>query len=161
MRAFHWLVVAGCVSNLAVFDDGKAMHRKIGYVVAAALAVRVVWGFVGSKYARFVDFFPTPKRLSTYLSALAQGREPRYLGHNPAGAVMMLILMSLLAAVSITGWMLTLDAWFGDEILEALHEGLANAIAVLAAFHVVAALYEGWRHGENLVWSMITGRKRA
>lgn len=74
---------------------------------------------------------------------------------------MMLALMGLLGAVSITGWMLTLDAYFGSENLERLHEGLANAILFLAGLHAAAALYESWRHKENLVWSMVTGRKRA
>ena len=74
---------------------------------------------------------------------------------------MMLALMGLLGAVSITGWMLTLDAYFGSDGLEKLHEGLANAILVLAGLHAAAALFESWRHKENLVWSMVTGRKRA
>jgi cytochrome b len=151
VRVFHWSVVAGCVLNLAIFTDGKGAHRWIGYGVALALAIRVVWGFVGSRHARFSDFVPGPAALVTYLKALARGQEPRFIGHNPAGAVMMLALMALLAVVSLTGWMLTLDANFGNETLEDLHVALANSILV----------FESWKHGENLVRSMITGRKRA
>lgn len=161
VRLFHWTVVAGCVLNLAAFTDGKGAHRWVGYAVALALAIRVVWGFVGTRYARFADFVPGPSALVAYVKALARGQAPRFLGHNPAGAVMMLTLMALLAGVSLTGWMLTLDAWFGDDNLEELHEALANAILVFAGLHVAAALFESWRHGENLVVSMITGRKRA
>ena len=160
VRLFHWSVVAGCVLNLAVFTDGKGAHRWIGYAVAVALVIRIVWGFVGTRYARFAEFVPGPIGLAAYLKALAQGQAPRFLGHNPAGALMMLTLMALLAAVSLTGWMLTLDAWFGDDNLEELHEALANGILVFAGVHVAAALFESWRHGENLVRSMITGRKR-
>ena len=76
--------------------------------MAAVLAVRIVWGFVGTRYARFNDFVPGPRRLREYLALLARGREPRQLGHNPAAAVMMLVLMALLAAVSVTGWMMRL-----------------------------------------------------
>ena len=72
----------------------------------------------------------------------------------------MLTLMGLLAAVSITGWMLTLDVYFGNKALEELHEGIANFILVLAGLHAAAAIYEGRRHKENLVWAMVTGRKR-
>ena len=161
VRLFHWSVVAGCLLNLAVFTDGKGAHRWIGYGVALALAIRVLWGLVGTRHARFADFVPRPAALVTYLKALAHGQEPRFLGHNPAGAVMMLALMALLAAVSLTGWMLTLDVYFGNEALEDLHEALANSILVFAGLHVAAALFESWKHGENLVWSMITGRKRA
>jgi cytochrome b len=161
VRLFHWTVVAGCVLDLFVLDDGAAAHRLVGYGVAAALAVRLVWGFVGARHARFRDFAPSPASIARYLKDLSRGAEPRFIGHNPAGAVMMLALMGLLGAVSITGWMLTLDAYFGSDGLERLHEGLANAILVLAGLHAAAALYESWRHKENLVWSMVTGRKRA
>jgi cytochrome b len=89
-----------------------------------------------------------------------RGREPRQIGHNPAAAVMMLALMALLAAVSVTGWMATLDAFWGVEWVEELHEGTAEAILWLALIHAGAALYESMRHRENLVWAMVTGRKR-
>jgi cytochrome b len=161
VRYFHWTVVAGCILDLAVFTDGKGAHRFIGYIVALALIIRVVWGFVGAGHARFDNFVPSRAKLGKYLGALVQGKAPRFLGHNPAGAVMMLALMVLLAGVSLTGWMLTLDAWFGNDDLEELHEALANVILAFAGLHVAAALFESWKHGENLVKSMITGRKRA
>lgn len=161
VRLFHWIVVAGCILDLFVLDDGKAAHRFVGYVVAGALIVRFVWGFLGPGHARFADFAPSPATLWRYMRALLRGEEPRHVGHNPAGAVVMLTLMGLLAAVSMTGWMLTLDAYFGDKMLEELHEGIANLIFALAGLHAAAAIYESRRHQENLVWAMVTGRKRA
>jgi len=161
VRIFHWTVVAGCVANLFLLEDGGLAHEVIGYTVAAALTVRIVWGFVGSRHARFADFVPRPRQLLPYLTLLAHRREPRQLGHNPAAAVMILILMALLAGVSITGWMATLDAFWGVEWVEELHEGTAEAILWLALIHAAAAIYESLRHGENLVWAMFTGRKRA
>jgi cytochrome b len=160
VRSFHWFIVAACLTDIFILDDGRVWHRLIGYGVLAALTVRVAWGIVGSQHARFADFVPSPTSLYCYVQNLVRGTEPRYLGHNPAGAVMILLLMALLAGVSITGWMLTLDAYFGDERLEDLHEMIANAILVLAALHVGAALYESLRHKENLIMSMITGYKR-
>lgn len=161
VRIFHWTVVAGCVLDLFVVEDGGFAHKAIGYAVAGALAVRIVWGFVGTPHARFASFVPTPAALNRYLAALGRGREPRMLGHNPAGAVMMLLLMALLAGVSLTGWMMGLDAYWGVEWVEKLHKGFANAILVLALLHAAAALFESFRHRENMVWSMVTGRKRA
>ena len=161
VRIFHWTVVLGCVVDLFILEDGKTAHRVIGYIVAFALVARLLWGFVGSMHARFADFVPTLTKLTDYLKALLRREEPRYIGHNPAGAVVMLMLMGLLAAVSVTGWMLTLDAFFGSKALEELHEGIANFIMVLAGLHAAAAIYEGRRHNENLVWAMVTGRKRA
>nr|WP_245261958.1 cytochrome b/b6 domain-containing protein [Ancylobacter sp. FA202] len=160
VRIFHWTVVAGCLLNLFVVEDGEALHEIIGYVVAAVLVVRVIWGFIGTPYARFAAFVPGPRRLAQYLSALAKGREPRMLGHNPAGAVMMLALMALLAATCVSGWMMGLDAFWGADWLEETHEWLANSILVMALLHAAAALIESRRHRENLVLAMITGRKR-
>ncbi|TSJ60294.1 cytochrome B [Starkeya sp. 3C] len=160
VRLFHWTVVTGCVLNLFLLEDGELAHKIVGYVVAGALAIRLVWGFIGTKYARFAQFVPSPGRLTTYVTALLRGREPRMLGHNPAGAVMMVALMVLLAGVCLTGWMSTLDAFWGEKWLEEVHESLANAILLLALLHAGAALFESWRHRENLVWAMVTGRKR-
>ncbi|MCM5554491.1 cytochrome b/b6 domain-containing protein [Pleomorphomonas sp. NRK KF1] len=161
VRLFHWTVVIAVVLNLFVLKPGRLYHRYAGYVVIGAVLIRLVWGFVGTRHARFADFFPTPRRLACYLKALFRGQEPRFLGHNPAAAVMMLALMVLLLAVGATGWMMTLDAFWGEEWLEELHEGFANAIMVLALVHAAAAIVESLRHRENLVWSMVTGRKRA
>jgi cytochrome b len=160
VRSFHWIVATGCFVDLFILDDGKAWHRAIGYAIAFALLVRVTWGFVGAGHARFSDFVPSPSRLLRYLRSLACGSEPRFLGHNPAGAIMILLLMALLASALVTGSTLTLDAYFGDDRLEALLGALADALLALVVLHVFAALYESLRHRENLVWSMITGYKR-
>jgi cytochrome b len=110
VRLFHWSVVLGCVLNLFVLNPSGAAHRYVGYAVAAALTIRLVWGLFGTRYARFSDFTPSGRTLITYLRDLRHRRERRFLGHNPAGAIMMLALMALLAGVSATGWMLGLDA---------------------------------------------------
>lgn len=153
--------MAACFTDFFIFDDGRVWHRLLGYGVMAALVVRVLWGMVGSRHARFANFIPNPATLRTYLRKLAHGTGPRFLGHNPAGALMILLLMGLLAGVSVSGWMLTLDAYFGDERLEEIHGLLADAILVMAGIHIAAALYESFRHKENLVLSMITGYKRS
>lgn len=159
VRLFHWTVVSGCVINL-LRDDGDSIHRWVGYVVAAAVLIRLVWGFIGRRHARFSDFVPSPTVLRGYLVQLLHGREPRYLGHNPAGAVMIVALIGLLIAVSLSGWMMGLDRWWGNEALQEAHEWCAEAILYLAAVHVFAAVVESVRHRENLIASMISGRKR-
>ena len=160
VRLFHWTIVTGVVLNLWVFDHGKYLHRITGYVVVAALAVRLVWGIVGTRHARFSDFFPTPRRVIAHLSALLRGEDPRRLGHSPLGALMMLSLMAILAGLGLTGWMMGLDAFWGLKWLEEVHELLANGIIGLAMLHIAAAVIESVRHRENLPWAMVTGRKR-
>lgn len=160
VRAFHWSVACACAIDLTVLDDGKLAHRWIGYGVLALVVARLVWGIVGTRHARFTDFVPGPRALLAYLGALLRGREPRFLGHNPAAAVMILALLALLAALGATGWMQTLDAFWGVEWVETLHGGLANLLVVLVVVHVAAAVLESLRHRENLVLAMMTGRKR-
>jgi cytochrome b len=159
VRLFHWTVVAGCAINWIV-EEGNKVHRAVGYVVAGMVAVRVLWGFVGAGHARFADFIPKPTELFSYVRQLISRNEPRFIGHNPAGAVMILALLASLIAVSVTGWMMGLDRFFGNETLEELHEAFATTILVLAAVHVGAAVFESVRHRENLIKAMFTGRKR-
>ncbi len=161
VRVFHWTVVVCCILAGLVFDDGKSIHQAIGWVAMSALAVRIVWGFVGTRHARFGDFVPGPRRLLAYVTALVRGREPRHIGHNPAAAVMILALMSMLVAIGVTGWMMTLDVYFGETWLEDLHETLVDGLFGLVLIHVAAAVWESVRHRENLIFSMITGKKRA
>ncbi|RUM26558.1 cytochrome B [Rhizobium vallis] len=160
VRLFHWTVVSACILNLFILEEGKYWHRLTGYVVAAAIAMRIIWGFVGTKHARFADFFPTPSRVRAQIAGIIKGTEQRYIGHNPLASIMMLGLMTLLAATALTGWMTTLDAFWGDKWLEEVHGAIANGIMLLAFIHAGAAVVESWRHRENLVWSMITGRKK-
>ncbi|MBB3308296.1 cytochrome b [Rhizobium sp. BK196] len=161
VRLFHWTVVTACALNLFILEEGKYWHRITGYIVAAAIVIRIIWGFAGTKHARFSDFLPTPRRVMEQILDMIDGNERRYLGHNPLASVMMLALMALLAATALTGWMTTLDAFWGEKWLEKLHGTIANGIMVLALIHAGAAIVESWRHKENLVWSMVTGRKRA
>ncbi|OLP58100.1 cytochrome B [Xaviernesmea oryzae] len=161
VRLFHWGVVAGCALNLFMLRPGKLPHRYVGYAIAGLLALRILWGFIGTRHARFADFVRGPRTVAVYLGDVAKRREARYRGHNPAASVVMLLLMTLLAGTALTGWMQTLDAFWGEDWVSAVHETLANAIMVIAGFHIAAAIIESLRHRENLIWSMITGRKRA
>ncbi|MFG1299794.1 cytochrome b/b6 domain-containing protein [Xanthobacter sp. V3C-3] len=160
VRIFHWMVVLGVALNSFVLKSGKAPHRYVGYAVAAALAVRVAWGFVGSAHARFSDFVAAPRTVVSHLRAIVARRDRRYVGHNPAGGAMALALMGLLALTCLTGWMQTLDAFWGVEWVQEVHEVSSNLILAMAAVHVLAAIAKSVANRENLVLAMITGRKR-
>src|SRR5689334_20300218 len=101
VRLFHWTIVTACMLNLFILEEGKYWHRITGYVVAAAIVIRILWGFVGTKHARFSDFVPTPRRVMDQIFDMIDGSEKRYLGHNPLASVMMLTLMGLLAATAL------------------------------------------------------------
>lgn len=161
VRVFHWSLVLAFFGAYFSTESIGWLHKSFGYTTVALVAVRLVWGLVGSEHARFANFTPGPRRLVSYLLAVAQQREPRHLGHNPAGSVMILFLLGMVALIGTTGWMLTLDAFWGNGTVENLHVLAVDVTLVAIVIHVSANLYASARHRENLVLSMVTGRKRA
>ena len=160
VRVFHWGLVAMFATAWFTSEDAEAPHRWAGYAALGLLAFRIAWGFVGSPHARFADFVPRAAVLRDYVGKLLRGREPRHLGHNPAAAVMILLLMAMVALIGATGWLMTTDWGWGSEVLEELHEGAVNITLLAVAVHVAAAIFESVRHRENLVRAMVTGYKR-
>lgn len=161
VRVFHWSLASLIGLAWLTSDGPKSLHETAGYVIAGLIAARLVWGFLGPRYARFADFVRAPSVVLAYLRDLAQGRERRYLGHNPAGGWMILALIVTVSATALTGWLQTTDRFWGSTLMQEVHETLATLILVLVAGHLGGVLVESLRHRENLVRAMITGRKRA
>ena len=159
VRVFHWTLVSTVLLNYFVLEEGEAPHEWAGYLAAALVAARIVWGFIGSRHARFSDFFPTPGRLRQHLQALRSGHLGHHWGHNPLGALMMFLLMGLVIALGITGWMQGTDAYFGEEWLQELHELLSHALMISAGLHAAAAIAMGRLERTKLVKAMVTGVK--
>jgi cytochrome b len=103
VRLFHWSLVAGVITQLATADDLKSVHANVGYLIAVLLVFRIIWGFVGSRHARFTDFIYPPADVLAYLKGLIQGRPKHYIGHNPAGGAMVCALLLLLVLTSFAG----------------------------------------------------------
>ena len=158
VRLFHWSLVS-MVAAAYIFVDPRSVHLTLGYIVIGLIAFRLIWGLIGGKYARFSNFVPGPRRLLTYLRDMRKGREARYLGHNPAGAAMIILLLITLSAVGISGYMIGMDAYFGQTWVEDLHEVFVNFLIVLVIGHVGGVIFSSRRHHENLVKSMVTGKK--
>jgi cytochrome b len=161
VRIFHWSLVACFVIAYATGDEIERVHVAAGYTIAGLLAARIVWGLVGPRYARFSNFVRSPREVLAYLRDVAMLRAPRYIGHNPAGGAMIVALLVALAGTCATGYMITTDAYWGSRMLEHVHEFLANLAVGLVVAHVLGVLIASFEHRENLVASMISGRKRA
>jgi cytochrome b len=159
VRLFHWALVAAFFAAWFSTDSIGLVHKMAGYVALVLVAARGVWGFVGSRHARFANFVPSPRRLLDYVRALAQGREPRCAGHNPLGALMILFLLGAVLSIGVSGWMLTLDAFWGNEIVETVHTQAVDLSLLAVALHVLANVLASFRHRENLIASMVTGCK--
>jgi cytochrome b len=189
VRVFHWTVVVTFFVAYFTEDDLLTLHVWAGYVLGVFVVMRIAWGFVGPKHARFTDFVCGPIKVWTYLVDLVAFRAKRYLGHSPAGGAMALALLIGLLAVVWTGLELyAVEENAGplasisptmaapgllvlvseddnedeerEEFWEELHEWLSNLVFVLVILHIAGVLLAGIVHGENLSRAMVTGLKR-
>jgi cytochrome b len=159
-RATHWLLVAGVAAAWFTRAGWGKWHEWIGYATLALVALRVAWGWLGPRYARFSQFVRPPTATLSYAKHALAGNEPRHVGHNPLGGWMIVALLAVTALAGLSGWLYTTDAYWGDERVENLHEVLSIALLGLAALHIAGVVVASVRHRENLVASMVHGRKR-
>jgi cytochrome b len=121
VRVFHWSLVGLFVFAYFTGEGWRRGHEFAGYAIAALVALRTVWGFVGPKFARFVGFVRPPAVVVGFLAATARMRARRYLGHNPAGGAMVVTLLIAIAVIAGSGYLMTTDAFWGVEWIEDLH----------------------------------------
>jgi cytochrome b len=181
VRIGHWLIVVGFAIDY-VTDQPLLLHAWVGYTIAAIVVMRVLWGFVGSRPARFHEFVCRPATVFAYLRDLLLLRSRRYLGHSPAGGAMVIALLVMLCATGVTGLLTDgarnhagpLAFWFvtpqtaGAAVAppqewrsyKQVHSLFANLTLLLVGFHVTGVLFASYAHRENLVRAMLTGRKR-
>jgi cytochrome b len=160
VRAGHWALALSILGAWLTRHGAGAWHEWIGYGSLALVAWRFVYGWIGSAHARFAGFVRSPAATLHYARLMRQGSEPRYIGHNPLGGWMVVALLANAALAGISGWLYTTDAWWGDARMEKIHQWLADSLFVLVAFHVTGVIVTSIRHGENLVASMLHGKKR-
>jgi len=173
VRIFHWTLVVGFTVAWLSGEESTGLHVNAGYLVLGLILLRIVWGFVGTRYARFSEFVYRPATVKAFIRDTTQQRAQRYIGHNPAGGWMVVLMLVMLLLISVTGMgvygiedgagplaMLAGQPEIVEDILEESHEVLANFMLVLVLIHIAGVLVESFIHGENLVKAMLTGRKR-
>jgi cytochrome b len=159
VRVFHWLMVlsfAGAYLS-AESERWRLLHVTLGYTMVGLVAFRIVWGFVGTRHARFANFVRGPAAIAGYVRGLMRGRPEPHAGHNPAGALAIVALLGLTLVVTAAGWATYTDV--GGHGLEELHEGAANVMLAVVGVHVAGVLIGSWLHRDNLIGAMFTGRK--
>lgn len=129
VRIFHWSLVIAFATAYLTGDEESAVHEWAGYVVLGLIAFRVLWGFIGTRHARFTDFVDRPGNVLRYARDFFSGRARRYLGHNPLGGMMVLALLISLAVTGLTGWQMTRSAPAGPTAT--LHGPAPTTLAAL------------------------------
>jgi len=182
IRIFHWTLVIGFTIAYITGEAESEIHAWAGYVILGLLVYRLVWGFIGTRYARFSSFLFSPGETLSYLGGLLRGKPGHYLGHNPAGALMVFALLFSLALTTVTGLVLYGEEGKGplaqtsviataqadddrdhnqgeNEVLEELHEFFSHLTLLLVALHIGGVIVASRLEGQNLARAMVTGRK--
>lgn len=172
VRFSHWgLVVAFAIAYVSA-EDALPLHVWSGYAIGGLVLIRLVWGLIGTKHARFSDFIYQPTYVVDYLRSLSLMKAKRFLGHSPAGGAMVILLLISLAATVVSG-----IAVYGvregagplagfalpltSHSLRGLHEFFASLTVTLVVVHVAGVLFASFAHRENLISAMLTGYKRS
>lgn len=159
VRVTHWGLAVLIAVDLLNEAGANPWHRYFGYAAGALVMARLAWGFFGSSHARLSAMARTATQLSGYVRR-SRAADRAYVAHNPLGACMAFTLWGLTLFVVITGWLLQLEEYWGDERLQTLHANGSYVLAALVAVHVAGALVTSARRRVNLVKAMVTGHKK-
>ena len=172
VRVFHWSLVFFFLLAFATEDDWMSVHVWAGYAVSALIGFRLLWGLIGTRNARFLNFVKSPAVVKQHLRDMLARKAPHYLGHNPVAAVMVVTLLISITLVSFSGIALiasegqgplagTLFASLDAGLMEEVHEFFANLTLLLVFAHIAGVVVSSLLEGENLARAMLTGRKKA
>jgi cytochrome b len=165
LRVLHWTLAASVTGAWLLGEPfhlpDHTWHEWLGYLALVTAALRVVWGFVGPRHARFTGFVRGPARTWAYARAVLAHREPRYLGHNPLGGWMVLALLLNVFVTAGSGWLGTTDEYWGVEWVQETHAWAGELFLPLVVLHLAGVLFTSLRHREKLVRAMLNGRKAA
>lgn len=162
VRLIHWSLAA-CILVNAVSEGEDDLHMWVGYAAAGLLAIRLVWGLIGPRPARFASFPPNPSGAIAHLRAMLPGQRDTpqvHLSHNPLGALMVYNIWGTVAVIAATGYMMGTMRFFGIDWVEELHELAFDWLLVSILLHVGGVLLDSWRTRVPLVRAMVTGIKR-
>ena len=186
VRVFHWSLVLFFTFAYLTGEEETRLHSWSGYVVLGLVSFRIIWGVIGSRYARFWNFIYSPSHTLAYARSLLRGRAKHYLGHNPLGGWMIVALLIFIIGTCWTG--LELEAIEGkgplakelhiiqpayadedhehgggkdgEEFWEEIHELFSNITVFLVILHIAGVFFSSRLEGENLVKAMVTGYKQ-
>lgn len=158
-RVFHWVQALCFLGAYLTSDSEKTrdIHVALGYILFGLIVFRLLWGFVGTRYAKFSSFAYGPSKIIGYLVSLFKGKADHFVGHNPVGSVAIWLLLSGGLTLGVTGVMLLQDDF--EDIVEEIHDYATNAMLIVIAIHLIGVFASSFLHKENLVRAMITGFK--
>ena len=161
VRGFHALFAIGFAAAYLIAkllgEDAPSFpyHAMIGLTLGLLVVLRVVWGLVGTRWARFSGLALDPRALLSYMASVVSGRGRHYVGHNPATSVTLLLMFAAVLGLAWTG----IQMGQGNEAFEDIHGLLANGMLALVGMHVLGVMFHTLRHRDGIVMGMVDGRK--
>ncbi len=158
-RVCHWVLASCVLLDLFVFEGGDPPHRWTGYLASFVVAFRFIWGFLGGKASRWTQQPIHPKQIIFFIRHGFSDPERKYEGHNPLAALVYIAIWGCVLSLGLTGWMMGLDQYWGEEWLEELHEGISLGIRVLFFIHISGVFIDSFRCKRKTWAAMFTGHK--
>ena len=157
-RLGHWLLAAAFLTAWLTSEgeSWKNVHIGAGAVVFVIALFRIIWGFAGSRYARFAEFTRSPKVTLGYLRSLLSTTPHHFVGHNPAGGYVINLLLILALISCVSGYLAYNDI---GSLSESIHESASEGMLLLVLTHIAGVIVASTLHRENLIRAMVTGRK--
>jgi cytochrome b len=159
VRIFHWTLVCLFAGNALIINHHSKVHRWVGYVIVGLVLFRGIWGFLGTRYARFDSFRPSVSGAIEQARGMLRKGGPVHVGHTPLGAWMIYNLLLSMLVIGVSGYVIRLDAFWGLEWPERLHALAVTWAEISVAVHVSAVIWESRRSRVNLPLSMVNGYK--
>jgi cytochrome b len=157
-RLAHWAVAFSVVLNLFVLESGDPPHKWAGYTAAGFVCFRLFWGMITRSPSRLKNFPLHPKLMLEFIKNGFQDVK-EHTRHNPGAAWTYIFIWVLILCLAISGFMMGLDRFWGEEWLEELHEIFSKALELLLIVHLVGLALDSLRHRRPAWMAMIHGRK--
>ncbi|GAA5134882.1 cytochrome b/b6 domain-containing protein [Thalassotalea piscium] len=168
VRLFHWLLVICLIGSWYTSEGERGLtdiHMLFGYSILALVLFRILWGFIGTKYAKFSQFVPNKNELTQYVKG-----NKDYLGHNPLGSLMVFAMLALLLLQTVSGLFMSDEIFTNgpyfdsvskstQKLMATIHNNVFDIILIVSALHIIAILFYLIVKKQNLITAMITGKK--
>lgn len=160
IRICHWTLVIVFILNYFVLEPGDLPHEILGYIAFSLVVLRVAWGLTTSNLAGFRHVSLRKTAFAHHINELRHRQVSQRHGHNPLGWLMVFLVIGLFVSLGITGFMMEeIDAFWGDQTLQLIHEWLANILYAAAIVHIAAVIFTQWWGKVSLIPAMITGKR--
>ncbi|MDU0353066.1 cytochrome b/b6 domain-containing protein [Paraglaciecola aquimarina] len=173
VRLFHWILAISLVVQwftAEVIENAMDFHFYLGYFILGLIIFRLIWGFIGTKYAKFSSFIAGPKAMLAYLRALMNREDTSTIGHNPVGGLMLPLVLTLVGIQAVTGLFTSDDIVHSgpyydsvsssvQKTLQWLHHQTFSFLWIFVAIHIVAILWYKFALKHDLIRPMFNGKK--